>query len=252
VLGLLGVLGALVIWEALPRLGLVSPDDLPPATVVLQALASQAVTPEFWRAVLDTLVAWAIGLGIATVAAVALGFLVGSVPVLREFTRSTVEFLRPIPSIALIPLAVLLFATDIRSTLLLVVYACFWQVYIQVLHGVADTDPVAEETARSYRFGRWARIRYVTVPSALPYILVGFRLAAAVALILAITAEMIIGSPGLGQQIGTAREGGARPEVVYSIVLVIGAIGVLVNVGVRFLERRVLHWHTSVRGEAAL
>jgi ABC-type nitrate/sulfonate/bicarbonate transport system permease component len=124
-------------------------------------------------------------------------------------------------------------------------------VYIQVLHGVADTDPVAEETARSYRLSRWARIRYVTVPGALPYILVGFRLGAAVALILAITAEMIIGSPGLGQQIGTAREGGAQPEVVYAIVLVIGTIGVLVNSGVRLLERRVLHWHTSVRGEVA-
>lgn len=250
-LGLLGVLGALAIWEALPRLGLVSPSDLPPVTVVLRALAREAVTAEFWQAVLDTIVAWAIGLGIATVLAVALGFLVGSVPVLREFTRSTVEFMRPIPSIALIPLAVLLFATDIRSTLLLVVYACFWQVYIQVLHGVADTDPIAEETARSYRLSRWARIRYVTVPSALPYILVGFRLAAAVALILAITAEMIIGSPGLGQQIGTAREGGAEPAFVYAIVLVIGTIGVLVNAGVRFLERRVLHWHTSVRGEVA-
>jgi ABC-type nitrate/sulfonate/bicarbonate transport system permease component len=251
VLGLLGVLGALVVWEALPRLGLVSPADLPPVTLVLQALGREASTLAFWQAVLDTMVAWAVGLGIATIAAVVLGFLVGSVPVLREFTRSTVEFLRPIPSIALIPLAVLLFATDIRSTLLLVVYACFWQVYIQVLHGVADTDPVAEETARSYRLSRWARIRYVTVPSALPYILVGFRLGASVALILAITAEMIIGSPGLGQQIGTARGSGSQPEVVYAIVLVIGTIGVMVNLGVRLLERRVLHWHTSIRGEVA-
>ena len=81
------------------------------------------------------------------------------VPYLRQATSSTIEFLRPIPSVALIPLAVLLYGSELRSVLLLVVYASFWQVLIQVLYGVQDVDPVAEETARSYGLGTWARIR---------------------------------------------------------------------------------------------
>jgi ABC-type nitrate/sulfonate/bicarbonate transport system permease component len=247
-LGAAGVLGLLGAWELVTRAGLVSPDYLPPASTVLRTLADEAGGGEFWAAVLDTMTAWALGLALAFAAAVALGFAVGGSPALRRLTASTVEFLRPIPSVALIPLAVLLYSTDIRSSLLLVVYAAFWQVYVQVLYGVVDVDPVAAETARSYRLSRWSRLRYVTFPSALPYVLTGLRLGAAVALILAITAELVIGSPGLGQLIATAQSSGAVPTV-YALVLATGAIGVLINVGVRAAERRLLRWHPSVRAE---
>ena len=105
---------------------------------------------------------------------------------------------RPVPaptSRIAVALAVLLFGTDLRSKLL-VVYASFWQVLIQVLHGVQDVDPVAMDTAHSYGLGRWARTRHLVRPTALPYAVTGSRLAAAVALVLAVTAELLIGSPG--------------------------------------------------------
>ncbi|MCW2567561.1 MAG: ssuC1 [Mycobacterium sp.] len=250
VLGLAGVVVFLAVWEAVPRAGLVSTQFLPPASGVLRTLADEMARPVFWTAVGDTVLAWALGLAIAFGAAIVLGFVVGAVPALRAFTASTVEFLRPIPSVALIPLAALLYATDIRSTLLLVVYASFWQVYIQVLYGVADIDPVAEDTARSYGLSRWSRIRHVAWPSALPYVLTGLRLGAAVALILAVTAELIIGSPGLGQEIAVAQSSGAT-ATVYALVIATGALGVVVNIVVRVAERRLLHWHSSVRGEVA-
>ncbi|PSK98880.1 ABC-type nitrate/sulfonate/bicarbonate transport system permease component [Murinocardiopsis flavida] len=249
---LLGTAGALVflaLWEAAPRTGLVDARALPPLSAVVPELVDRASGAAYWIAVGDTVAAAGLGLAIALAAALALGFAVGSVPVLRAYTASTVEFLRPIPSVALIPVAVLLYATDIRSTLLLVVYASFWQIYIQVLYGVADIDPVVEQTARSFRFGRAARVRHVIWPSALPYVLTGVRLGAAVALILAVTAQLVIGSPGLGKQIQAAQAGGAVPAV-YALILTTGALGVLVNVGVRALERRVLRWHPAVRGEA--
>jgi ABC-type nitrate/sulfonate/bicarbonate transport system permease component len=251
VLGLLGIVTFLAVWEAVPRTGLVSTEFLPPASGVLRTLADEMARPVFWTAVGDTVLAWALGLAIAFGAAVALGFVVGAVPVLRAFTTSTVEFLRPIPSVALIPLAALMYATDIRSTLMLVVYAAFWQVYIQVLYGVADIDPVAEDTARSYGLSRWSRVRHVAWPTALPYVLTGLRLGAAVALILAVTAELIIGSPGLGQEITVAQSSGAT-ATVYALVIATGALGVIVNVAVRILERRLLRWHSSVRGEVAV
>ncbi|MDA0564089.1 ABC transporter permease [Streptomonospora sp. S1-112] len=247
-LGAAGVAGFLLLWEAVPRLGIIPGRFLPPASEVLLTLGERVLLPEFWIAVWDTLVAWGLGLAIAFAAAVVLGFVVGAVPALRRFTSSTVEFLRPIPSVALIPLAILLYGTDLASTLMLVIYAAFWQIYIQVLYGVGDIDPVAEQTARSYGLGRFARLRYVAWPSALPYLLTGLRLGASVALILAVTGQLIIGTPGLGEQIAVAQASGAT-ALVYALIIATGALGVAVNVGLRALERRALRWHVSVRGE---
>jgi ABC-type nitrate/sulfonate/bicarbonate transport system permease component len=249
--GLLGLLGLAALFEAVPRSGLVAPRYLPPLSEIGWALGKEAVTAAFWRALGDTVLAWALGLAIAVAAGVIVGVLLGSVEVLRLLTASTIEFLRPIPSVALIPLVIIVYGGNISSTLVLVVYASFWQVLIQVLHGVHDVDPVARETARSYGLSRWAQVRHVTWPTALPYVLTGVRLAAAVALILAITAELVIGSPGLGSAIGLAQSGGAV-ATTYAIVLVTGLLGVGVNVAFRTLERRVLWWHTSVRTELAL
>jgi ABC-type nitrate/sulfonate/bicarbonate transport system permease component len=99
---------------------------------------------------------------------------------------------------------VLIYGSQPQSALILVAYAAFWQVLVQVLYGVADVDPVVRDTARSYRFSRWAVVRTVVWPTAMPYVVTGFRLAAAVALILEITAELIIGVQGLGRAIGVA------------------------------------------------
>jgi ABC-type nitrate/sulfonate/bicarbonate transport system permease component len=249
--GVAGMAALLLLVEVLPRIGVVSPDYLPPTSRIATALAAEASTGGFWSAVLDTLIGWALGLFIAVVAGVVIGVIIGSIPVLRMFTASTVEFLRPIPSVALIPLAVLLYGTDLQSTLLLVVYAAFWQILVQVLYGVADVDPVADETARSYRLGAWARVRYLLWPTALPYVLTGVRLAAAVALVLAVTTELIIGAPGLGAEIAVAQSSQAIPTM-YALVVVTGLIGVVINVGARLAERRLLSWHQSVRGEEVL
>ncbi|BBG02025.1 MULTISPECIES: ABC transporter permease [Pseudonocardia] len=249
-LGVIGIAGLVVVAELFPRTGLVDSRYLPPISAMLAELGRQAAEPAFWSALGSTLLGWGTGLAIALVAGTAVGIVIGTTAMLRAVTSSTIEFLRPIPSVALIPLAVLMFGTDMRSTLLLVVYAAFWQVLVQVLYGVADVDPVARETARSYRFRPWTRVRTVVWPTALPYVMTGFRLAAAVALILEVTGELIIGSPGLGREIAVAQSSGAV-EVMYALVLVTGAIGVLVNLGARLVERRALRWHPSVRREVA-
>lgn len=250
-LGAGGIVLFLVAWEAVPRLGLVQERFLPAATTVIDRFVTYLFDSSFWASAGHTMAAWGIGLAISTIAAIAAGLIIGSSTFLRRATFTTIEFLRPIPSVALIPLAVLLFGAEIKSSLLLVIYASFWQVLIQVLYGVADVDPVAYNTARSFRMGRLARIRYVVWPTALPYIMTGIRLASAVALILAITAELIIGSPGLGEQIALTQSGNQVPEM-YALILATGFIGVLINVVVRRVERSVLAWHTSVRGEAVL
>lgn len=250
-LGAAGLAAFLALGEAAPRLGLVKETYFPPTSRIAEALVDEVADPAFWSALGDTLTGWALGLAIASCAGIVVGVLVSIVPYLRDATASTIEFLRPIPSVALIPLAVLLYGTELESVLLLVVYASFWQVLIQTLYGVQDVDPVAEETARSYGLGTWARVRHVLWPTALPYVMTGVRLAAAVALILAITTELVIGAPGLGRQIAVAQTSQAVPEM-YALIVVAGLLGLLINVGARTVERRALAWHQSVRGEVAV
>ncbi|GIF04616.1 ABC transporter permease [Actinoplanes siamensis] len=249
-LGLLGVVLAAAVVEALPRLGLVDERFLPPFSRMVTGLTEQLALAEFWTALGQTLGGWALGLAIAMIAGVLAGVVIGSVPLLRAITSSTIEFLRPIPSVALIPLVVLIYGSRLPSALILIVYAAFWQVLVQVLYGVADVDPVVRDTARSYRFSRWGVIRSVVWPTTLPYVVTGFRLAAAVALILEITAELIIGVPGLGRSIGVAQSSGAVTET-YALVLFVGIIGVAVNGFARAVEKRTLRWHTSVRRDLA-
>ncbi|WP_078973708.1 ABC transporter permease [Streptomyces sp. MMG1533] len=246
--GLAGLAGLVAVLEVLPHVGLVSADYLPPASETGRALWHLLAEDTFWTALGDTLTGWAVGLAIAVGAGVVAGVAVGSMPLVRAATASTIEFLRPIPSVALIPVAVLLYGTDLRSKLLLVVYASFWQVLVQVLAGMQDVDPVADDTARSYRLGRWGRVRHVMWPTALPYVMTGVRLAATVALVLAVTAELVIGSPGLGHELAVAQTSGAVPQV-YALVLVTGLLGVAINLVARAVERRALHWHQSNRRE---
>jgi ABC-type nitrate/sulfonate/bicarbonate transport system permease component len=248
VLGLVGLVGFGLLLELLPRTGIVSADYFPPFSAMVRALVEAAGTDRFWAATGETVRAWGIGLGIALVAGIGLGLLIGSVELLRRFTASTIEFLRPVPSVALIPLAVLLFGLGLQSTLLLVVYASFWQILIQVIYGVQDVDPVARETARSYHLGRWARVRYLIWPTALPYVMTGVRLGAAVALILAVTAGLVGIGSGLGAEIALAQSSNAVP-LVYGLVIFTGLLGVVVNLVARALERRTLAWHSSVRAD---
>jgi ABC-type nitrate/sulfonate/bicarbonate transport system permease component len=113
---------------------------------------------------------------------------------------------------------------------------------------VVDVDPVASDTARAYRLGRWARVRWLVWPTALPYVVTGVRLAATVALILTVTGEFFIGTPGLGASVRAAADGGAV-TLMYALVVVTGVVGVAANLLFRGIERRALAWHPSVRRE---
>jgi ABC-type nitrate/sulfonate/bicarbonate transport system permease component len=247
-LGLAGLVGFGLVVEALPRVGVAPPRYLPPTSEILAELGRQATGPRLWEAIGNTLATWLIGLAIAVAAAVILGVLIGSVPLLHAGTASTIEFLRPIPSVAWIPAAIVLYGPVRAGTLVIVVYAAFWQMLVQVLHGVVDVDPVASDTARSYRLGRFARVRWVTWPTALPYVVTGLRLAATVALILTVTGELFVGTPGLGAEILQAANADSA-ALTYALVVVTGMVGVAANLLFRAMERRVLAWHPSIRRE---
>lgn len=240
------VLGVLVLFDVLPRIGVLPSSNFPPISETLATLLDQLSEGSFWTAIGDTLKGWALGLLIAAALAIPLGIVIGSSSLLYRSVRGLIEFLRPIPSVALIPLAVLIYGSGLRSAVFLAAFASFWQLIVQVLYGVQDVDPVATDTARSFGFSRTQRLFRVTLPGALPYIATGVRIASAVSLILVVTAELVIGAPGLGKSINLARTGG-NVELMYALILTTGVLGVLLNLLLLQVERRVLHWHPSQR-----
>ncbi len=239
-----GVLLLIAAWEILPRV--TGTAGFPPLSSVVGELVSLAGTAQFWEYVFSTLRTWAIGLIMACLAGIVLGVLIGLIPGAQRYTHSLIEFLRPIPSVALIPAVILIFGTKFESGVVLIVYAGIWPMLLQTLFGLRDLDTVARDTARTYRFTPVGYARRVLAPSMLPPLFTGFRLSASIALVLAITGEMVIGTTGLGQGITIAQTSGAT-TAMYALVLVSGLLGVLINLLARILERRLLWWHPMIR-----
>jgi ABC-type nitrate/sulfonate/bicarbonate transport system permease component len=241
-----GVVFVLVLVEALSRLNVIPSKYLPPPSVVGMSLAGLLGNPELWKAVFDTLLGWALGLGIAMLIAIPLGIVLASSELAYRATRPIIEFLRPVPSVALIPLVFLLFTPGLDGKVFLAVFAATWPLLVQTTYGVRNIQPVQLDTARSFQIPRWDVIRFVVLPSAIPYLATGIRIASTVSLILVLTGEIIMGAPGVGLEINRAREGGAV-DVMYAYVIVAGVLGLLLNSIFAAIERRVLHWHPSHR-----
>ena len=194
---------------------------------------------------------WALGLGIAAVLAIPIGVvLLGSSDFAASAFRVPIEFLRPIPSAALIPVLFLTLGTNLKSEVFLAAFGAFWPLLVQTMYGVRDVDPLALDTARSFGVGRFERLYRITLPSSLPYIATGLRISSTVALILAFTAELFMGIPGLGQELNYAESFGLNDQM-YALAVATGFLGVAIHLGMTALERRALRWHPSQRTGAA-
>ncbi|MQA86056.1 MAG: ABC transporter permease subunit [Streptosporangiales bacterium] len=220
---------------------ILSENSFPTVPQLLAAFVELLGRGDFWGAVLETVRGTAVGFGIAALIGVPAGVLLGTSDVLFHASRFVVEFLRPIPVVAIIPLVVLLYGTGFTSKLVLVIFAALFPILLQTIYGVRDTDPVALETARSYRLGRLRELTMVMLPNALPFVATGMRISAAIALLVAISAELIIGAPGIGQEIINAQAGSAV-ALMYGLILATGLLGVLLNAVLTVLERRLVPW----------
>ncbi|HET9610374.1 MAG TPA: ABC transporter permease [Acidimicrobiales bacterium] len=241
-----GVAVALAAFEIAPRIGVLPRSSFPPFSEIFATLTELVTTAALWEAVLDTLDAWARALVIATLIAVPLGLAIGSNQVGALLSRLTIDFLRPIPSVALIPILVLIYGTRPSLKVALGVFGATFPLLFQAMYGVADVDPVAKDTARAFGMGWWTRLRRIVLPSCAPYLATGLRISASVALILVVTGEYIVGVPGLGAEVLVAYSSGAFDRM-YALIVVAGVLGLVVNLGFHAVERRVLAWHPSHR-----
>ena len=247
--GVLGVLLAFGVCEAVGRAGIVRRDYLPPASEVLYRAVELAGDRAFLDGIAATLRAWALGLGLACAIAVPLGLVLGSVPVVDGAVRVIVEFLRPLPSVALIPLVSMLLGVGTETEVALITYACVWPVLFNTVYGLGETDPLAKDTLRAFGFGRLAVLLRVELPGTAPFIAAGIRISAAVALILAVATEILSGfGEGLGifiAQAGLATDG--TRDVLAGVVWA-GALGLVINGVLVWGERRFFPWTAEARG----
>jgi ABC-type nitrate/sulfonate/bicarbonate transport system permease component len=238
----LGVLCAAALVEFVSRADIIPSKFFPPTSHVIDSFASSAMTSGFWSSVGSTLEGWALGLGIAVAVGIPLGILMGSSVWIYRATRPIVEFLWPVPSVALIPLALLLFGRTLETKLFLVSLTCVWPILLHTLYGTRSTDPLAIATARSFRVPPHARFYRVILPSAFPSIATGVRLASAAALILSIICELLVGVPGLGREILYAQESGV-PTAIYAYIFATGLLGWALMIAFSKFERYVLRSH---------
>ena len=246
VLGILGSLGALASWEAASRLGIVPQEYVPPATTVIRNLAHEATTGPFWTSVGATLEQWLIGFGLSVLIAVPIGLLFGTVDLIWVAFRPLVEFMRPVPGMALIPLTVLIWGLSVRSVVFLTVLGCIWSLIVASMYGARSIDGGARDTARSFQLTARQRARWVILPSSLPYISTGLRVASATALMIVVGAELVIGVEGIGSDIAMAQTAGDFVGM-YSLILAAGIIGIAVQIVFARIERHYLQWHPSQR-----
>jgi ABC-type nitrate/sulfonate/bicarbonate transport system permease component len=235
--------------EAIVRGGLVTPHTFPAPTQVVGALWGQLGSGGYWTAVWKTLQGWGLGLGLAIVAAVPAGLVVGTNKYLFRSVRFVVEFVRPIPSIALLPLFILIFGFTLSLKVYIAALGAFFPLFFQTLYGVQDVDPVTRDTARAYRVGRVRRFLLVELPGATPLIATGLRISATIALVACVASELIVGVPGLGASVAHAQNAGRIP-LMYAYIATSGVLGLILAWVFTQIEKRLLRWHVSQRSEA--
>jgi sulfonate transport system permease protein len=212
-------------------------DSVAPPSEVIVAFVGALADGSLLLATRDTLASAFGGLAIGGIIGLVLGIILGSVRALDRLMEITLELIRPIPSVALAPVALVALGFGYRLEIAIVAYASLWPVLLLTRSAVAGVEPRLIEVARALRLSFPARVAKIVVPAALPRIFVAFRLAAGFALIVAVTIEIAINPLGLGAGLMTAGQA-LRPELMLAYLLWIGIIGFALNVALVFAQRR--------------
>ena len=230
------------IWQLLGSAGVISSRTLPTPYEVVQAgfkltangTLIEAIGVSSGRA----FVGFAIGGGIA----LAFGLLNGLFPLAEKLTDSSIQMIRNIPHLAMIPLVIAWFGIDEEAKIFLVALGVSFPIYLNTLHGIRSVDPGLIEMGRAYGLRTWALYRKIILPGAMPSILVGVRFALGIMWLTLIVSETIAADSGIGYLAMDAREFFKLDIVVFSIIIY-ALLGKLSDMAAKWLERRWLKWH---------
>lgn len=236
----------LIVWQLGASSGLIAEEVLPAPTAVVAAGWNLAVSGKLWEHIgvsgARALVGFAIGGGLGLL----FGLLTGLSRAGERVFDTSVQMIRNIPHLALIPLVILWFGIEEEARVFLVALGTFFPMYVNTMHGVRSVDPQLMEMGRAYGMSPVTLFRRVVLPGALPSILVGLRYALGIMWLTLIVAETIAANSGIGYLAMHAREFMMVDVVVLSI-LVYAGLGKLADSTARALERRCLAWNPAYR-----
>jgi len=240
----------LMLWEmgarGAPQLQLY----FPPVSQILGAFLEAQAGGSIVRHALATLARFAQGFFIAAALAVVAGVVLGYSRLLHSLFATLIEFLRPMPSVAIIPVAILLLGIGDGMIVSVTVYACVWPILINTIDGVRSIDGTLIDTGRTFGLNRARMLRQIILPGASPYIVTGLRIGLSIALILVTTAEMVAGSSGLGFYI-LDEERAMNSANMYGGIVLVAMLGYALNRLFLIFEARAMRWRHGVMARQA-
>jgi ABC-type nitrate/sulfonate/bicarbonate transport system permease component len=244
--GTLTILAVVGLWEAAVRSGAVAFDYLPAPSAVFVAWVQLLLSGEMLVQTTHTLRAVLIGWVIASAIGIGLGLVLGFSALARRYLLASLEVLRPLPAVAFLPLALLLFNFSLTTELVLIIYASIWPVLINTMGGVMSVGARLYDVGRTLRLSRVRTLIKVVMPAAAPAIVVGCRLSLGLTLVMAIIAEMLANPHGLGYAVVSELQA-MQPQRMFAYVFFIGLLAIALNGALIALSRRFLRGHAAAR-----
>jgi NitT/TauT family transport system permease protein len=243
--GIIGFVGVLILWEAAVRMGLLKSSLISSPTGVIAAAITDfgngSIQPHIGTSFLE----WLVGFAAALVIAIPLGFALGSFRRAEFLVDPLLAALYATPTVALVPLIILLFGVGIQSKFAVVFLEAWVTLTVSTINGVQAADKRWLDIAQSFRASKWLTFRSVTVPSSIPFIITGIRIAAGRALVGVVVAEFIASNIGLGFYISVNGSFLNASRVMLGILL-IGGFGIFVGEMIRRVERRFEAWRPAI------
>jgi ABC-type nitrate/sulfonate/bicarbonate transport system permease component len=247
VFGLLPLLALLAAWQVATWAQIYPPILLPPPAKVAAAFATEY--PAIFHNAAASITRVIVGVSLAFCFAVPLGMLIGRYRILDVLADWSIQIFRSVPPISLIPMALLFFGIGDKPAIVLIFLAATWPLLINTIFGVRSIERTLIKVARAARASEWLIFRDIILPSAMPAVFTGLRLGIGGGWLTVVTAEMIAVKSGLGYKILNAQLT-FRSELIVAGIVVIGAIGLMADQGVRALRARVCRWQEGLTAEA--
>ncbi|HEX3972802.1 MAG TPA: ABC transporter permease [Stellaceae bacterium] len=231
----------LALWQISSINRWVDAVELPPVSTIFISWFHSMAGGSLLKQLLPSVTRIFVGFFIATMIAVPLGLLMGSVPFIYRLLEPLTEFLRPIPSSAYIPIAILFLGIDNGMKIFIVVLGCFFPILLNTYGGVRSIDPILTDTGRTFGLSRAKALWQIVLPAALPSVLTGMRISLGIALIVVVIAEMIAGNSGIGYFILDRQRVFRVPEM-FAGIFTLGVLGYLINFAFLQVEHHFLRW----------